>query len=233
MSVQCKYREITFTDADVVNIDNWIPKGEYNPHNVRPWLLHDHGFVLCVVFAESLQEALDEAADENKLDRYQIYPEQDKGDYLTSNWDEADHSLDPECPEWVDTPSGVKYWWRDGMVPAFLGNAGEPFDIDTLEFIGLPNPSRSFCAQFAASVDKQRTPQERLFSVIEYSSFFAVRHNPTGEEHPMGDGVDTLFDEDMHALTPGTDGFVETWEESLNSDTQETLEAYFPHLAED
>ena len=35
-----------------------------------------------------------------------------------------------------------------------------------------------------------------LFTVIEYSSFFAVRHNPTGDEHPMGDGADTLFTED-------------------------------------
>lgn len=37
---------------------------------------------------------------------------------------------------------------------------------------------------------------EVIFTVIEYSSFFAVRHNESGEEHPMGDGVDTIFDED-------------------------------------
>ncbi len=29
------------------------------------------------------------------------------------------------------------------------------------------------------------------FQVIEYSSFFAVRDTHTGQEHPMGDGVDT------------------------------------------
>ena len=71
----------------------------------------------------------------------------------------------------------------------------------------------------------------KLFTVIEYLSFFAVRHNPSGDEHPMGDGVDTLFDENDRALSPGTPSFAERWEEALNSGEQETLEAYFPeHL---
>jgi len=73
----------------------------------------------------------------------------------------------------------------------------------------------------------------RLFDVIEYSSFFAVRHNPSGEEHPMGDGVDTLFTEDGTALSPGTPSFIETWADVLNSDQQTTLEAYFPQHLED
>ena len=49
-----------------------IPAGEYNPHNIRLWLLHDHGFTVCAVFATSLQDALDIAVDENKMDRYLI-----------------------------------------------------------------------------------------------------------------------------------------------------------------
>jgi hypothetical protein len=69
---------------------------------------------------------------------------------------------------------------------------------------------------------------QRLFDVIEYSSFFAVRHNPSGKEPPMGDGVDTLFDDEERALFPGTPGFMETWADVLNSDEQTTLEAYFP-----
>lgn len=73
----------------------------------------------------------------------------------------------------------------------------------------------------------------KQFSVIEYSSFFAVRHNPSGEEHPMGDGVDTLFDEDDNALSPGTSDFIEAWEEALNADVRSTLEAYFPQYLED
>jgi hypothetical protein len=74
---------------------------------------------------------------------------------------------------------------------------------------------------------------QRLFDVIEYSSFFAVRHNPTGDEHPMGDGVDTLFDDEDKALWPGTLGFIETWSDVLNSDEQMTLEAYFPEHLDD
>ena len=71
-------------------------------------------------------------------------------------------------------------------------------------------------------------PDQNLFSVVEHSSFFAVRHLPSGDEHPMGDGVDTLFDDEGHALCPGTPGFVETWEQVLNADVQCTLEANFP-----
>ena len=73
----------------------------------------------------------------------------------------------------------------------------------------------------------------KLFTVIEYFSFFAARHIPSGDEHPLGDGVDTLFDEEDHALAPGTPGFVEAWEESLNADETSTLEAYFPQHLED
>ncbi len=73
----------------------------------------------------------------------------------------------------------------------------------------------------------------KLFTVIEYSSFFAVRHNPSGDEHPMGDGVDTLFDEDGKALVLGTPEFIECWEAVLNAEARTTLEAYFPEHLED
>ena len=74
------YRLVQFTDSDVVNGDHFIPRGEFNPHNVRPWLLHDHGFTLAVVFADCLQDALDIAADAGALDRYQVTQE-DQADY--------------------------------------------------------------------------------------------------------------------------------------------------------
>jgi hypothetical protein len=70
-----------------------------------------------------------------------------------------------------------------------------------------------------------------VFTVIEYSSFFAVRLNATGEEVPMGDGVDSLIVEDEDetvTLSPGTIGFVETWTETLNESADETMAAYFP-----
>lgn len=113
--------QIKWTDADVVDLDDWIPDGEYNPHNVHPWLLHDHGFCLCVVFANCLQDALDIAVDNDKLDRFLI----------------ADDDL-------ADYPN------EEGI--AHLGNAGEPFDIESLGFIELNNPPRSFCAQMNAAL---------------------------------------------------------------------------------
>jgi hypothetical protein len=81
-------------------------------------------------------------------------------------------------------------------------------------------------------IDRKETAMRRLFDVIEYSSFFAVWHNPSGEEHPMGDGVDALFDREGRPLSPGTPGFVETWADALNADEQETLAAYFPQHVE-
>ncbi len=119
--LQSKFSEITFTDADIVNKDDFIPKGEYNPHNVRPFLLHDHGFIVAVVFADCLQDAIDIAVDADRMDRYAIDPK-----------DMADYPDD------------------EGI--SFLGNAGEPFDIESLGAIELPNPEFSFCALFNARV---------------------------------------------------------------------------------
>jgi len=106
-----KFNEITFSDNDVVNPGDFIPAGEYNPHNVRPFLLHDHGFCLCIVFANCLRDALDIAADAGKLDRF------------AADADEQD---------------------REDL--AYLGNASEPFDIESLDWVELPNPRFSFVA---------------------------------------------------------------------------------------
>ena len=144
-----KFREITFTDADVVNLDNWIPAGEFNPHNVRPWLLHDGGFVLCVVFADCLQDAMYEAVDADRFGRYKIdvESEYEREDYMTKDVSEMAAGFDADCPEYTDADGG-KWWWA--IEPSFLGNAGEPFDIESLGYVELPNPKRSFCAQFDA-----------------------------------------------------------------------------------
>jgi hypothetical protein len=111
------FKEISFSDEDVVNADGFIPAGESNPHNVRPWLLSDHGFIVAIVFADCLQDALDVAADSGRLDRFAV-AEQDMTDY------------------------------QDGERLAFLGNASEPFDIDSLDATELPNPPFSFVALF-------------------------------------------------------------------------------------
>lgn len=145
--------QIKFTDTDVINLDDWIPAGEYNPHNVRPFLLHDHGFVLCVVFADCLSDALDIAADEGKFDRYLIdlNNPSHRDDYLVR--DIVTPGSDPNCPEYIDK-EGNKYWWKEEKEPAFLGNAGEPFDLESIGVEELANPPRSFCAQYNAIVGR-------------------------------------------------------------------------------
>lgn len=70
--------------------------------------------------------------------------------------------------------------------------------------------------------------KKKLFSVIEYASFFAVQHNLTGKKHPMGDGVDSLFTPTGRSMSPGAKRFRAEWERQLNSDADQTLEAYFP-----
>ena len=69
-----KYKEITFFDEDVIN------DHEFGKYSV-PWLLHDHGVAICIVFAYTLQDALDIAVDADKLVRYLIAPE-DLKDYV-------------------------------------------------------------------------------------------------------------------------------------------------------
>jgi hypothetical protein len=118
--MHAEYRQIKFADSDVVNPDAFIPDGAYNPHQVRPFLIHDHGFVIAVIFADCLSDALDTAADAGKLDAFQV-----------AESDLADYGPDEE---------GV----------ARLGNAGEPFDIQGLDYLELPNPPFSFAALFAA-----------------------------------------------------------------------------------
>lgn len=138
--------EFRLDESDIINPDDMIPAGEYNPHNVRLWLLHDHGFTVCAVFADSLQDALDIAVNENKMDRYLI--DEDIMDYLTDNPEDMAAGFDPEVPEMI--VNGVEYWWE--IQPAFLGNASEPFDIDTLGYVEIPAPTMSITALYGDAV---------------------------------------------------------------------------------
>ena len=87
--------EFSFCDEDIANPDDMVAQDEYNPHGVRGWLLHDHGFTVCVVFADSLQDAIDEAVDCGKMDRYLI-DDASIMDYLTDNPDEIAPGFDAE-----------------------------------------------------------------------------------------------------------------------------------------
>ncbi len=82
-----EYQGIKFSDEDIVNPDDACFQGDGS--RKQGYLLHDHGFVLAVVFADDYQDALDEAADSDKLDRYRVcnadlgdYPNEDGISYL-------------------------------------------------------------------------------------------------------------------------------------------------------
>ena len=45
---------------------------EYNPHNVRPWFIYGELGPLALVWADTLQDALDEAVDNDMLVRYAV-----------------------------------------------------------------------------------------------------------------------------------------------------------------
>ncbi len=126
-----KINEVQFTDADVVNPDDFVPAGEEYPmggvgtcnSRVRPWLLHDHGFVVAVVFADCLQDAIDIAVDKGKMERYLLSDE-----------------------DWVD------YSGPDDESISYLGNDCEPHDIETLQSIEFPSPPFSFVVLLNASL---------------------------------------------------------------------------------
>jgi len=65
------------------------------------------------------------------------------------------------------------------------------------------------------------------FQVIEYVSHFAIHDTQTGQDRPLGDGVDTLFDDEGTPISPGTPRFCQRWAEALNTDESETLAAFF------
>jgi hypothetical protein len=120
--------DLSFTDADVVEPREFIPAGEFNPHNSRPWYVHNAGFCLGVTFASCESDALDILADNGKLDTFKV-EEADMADY-------------------GDEEEGITR----------LGNAGEPFDIESVDIFALPAPAFSFAAMFmAAQAEAEQT----------------------------------------------------------------------------
>jgi len=110
-TIKTSHGEFEFDSSRVVNPESYIPNGGFNPHNVHPFLIHNEFGVLGVVYAESLQDALDEMVDADKLDSCLVSDE----DYREA---EAEGRED-------------EY--------ARLGNAGEPFDLTYIGAVELPN----------------------------------------------------------------------------------------------
>jgi hypothetical protein len=144
--MKCLFADgFSFDDSDVVNVD------EIWDRNMKPFLFHNNGSTICVVFGRNLQDAFDEAVDANKFDRWQIKPgEGDWLDYMTADVSEMASGFDATCPEYT-SPDGVPYWWK--VEPTFMGNASEPFDIETIGVVELKMPPLSFAALYDAMLD--------------------------------------------------------------------------------
>ncbi len=92
-----------FADLEPERIlaNNVIFAGEFNPHNVRLWVVGNESGPLCAVWADCEQDALDEGVDSDLL-----------GGLL----------IDPADVEKMSDEE------REGV--SFLGNAGEPADLE-------------------------------------------------------------------------------------------------------
>ena len=119
-----EFNGIKFTDSDVVNLDDapWLTGCANN----RPWLMHEHGAAVAVVFAETFQDALDIVADKGRLDRFKVAPK--------------------DLDEYGTDEGGI-----DGDGLDYLGNIGEPYDLENLSWSTLPTPRFSFVTLFNAS----------------------------------------------------------------------------------
>ena len=144
------YCGVKFSDNDILNPEDYIPADQYNPHARVPWLLHDHGFTLCVVFADTLQDALDEAADgridgDSPLARFRV----------NMDLEEDELSLDVSWQDYGDTPEEA----ADNEALCYLGNRSEMYDLENVKILQLPNPKASFVAQFnQQGYDEQPSP---------------------------------------------------------------------------
>lgn len=118
--------EFRFSNTDVVNPGDYSMLGTA-PYGWKAWLLHDEGYTVAVVFADCEQDAIDEAVDAGKLDRWQVAPE--------------------ELSDYGDTEE------EQSQRLSYLGNAGEPFDIESLGMMEIPLPPFSFAGLVRAAAN--------------------------------------------------------------------------------
>jgi hypothetical protein len=85
--------------------------GEYNPHNVRAWVVYTEVGERCIVTGAHEHEALDNAADSGALDS-DMMSDEDYQEYSSNGWD------DSYC---------------------YLGNASEPFWCEHLDIVECAN----------------------------------------------------------------------------------------------
>jgi endo-1,4-beta-mannosidase len=109
--VELKSFTLRYQDTDVVNPDDYIAKGDFNPHNVRPWLINNEFGTLAIVYASCEQDALDAAVDAGKMDSQQVSEE-----------DLAEMS-EEEREELLTAGNASEYFYQDYLAMVELPNA--------------------------------------------------------------------------------------------------------------
>jgi hypothetical protein len=66
------------------------------------------------------------------------------------------------------------------------------------------------------------------FSVVRYGQYFRIRHNATGQEMFVGNGINVIFDAATNQpVSPNDEHFIEMWENDLNEHAGEIWEDFF------
>jgi hypothetical protein len=120
--LQTELGEVSLCDADILNPAEYVPPGEYNPYGLKPWAIGNEYGLLVVVLANNEQDALDLAADADRL-KIQALSEEDLAERTDADGNE------------------------EGVIR--LGNASEPYDSEDLWIAALPVPPFSLCALYA------------------------------------------------------------------------------------
>ena len=75
MDIKLENKNIVTIYDDCILTNDVIFPHEYNPHNVRPWVIFNEFGAICLVWACCEQDGLDEALDAGKLDCFLVEPE--------------------------------------------------------------------------------------------------------------------------------------------------------------
>lgn len=110
MEISTAVGTIKIENDMIVDIDDWIPEGEYNPHSVRPWAIGDQFGTIAVAFADSGAAAIDAAIDAGKLDGRQIHDHECADDCEALHGGNAGEAFDQSYLWIVELPNPRMDW---------------------------------------------------------------------------------------------------------------------------
>lgn len=99
-----------FCDSDVVNRDEWA----IGSSKGNAYLIHDHGFTVAVVIADSVDDAIGYAVDAGKMTRWEVSDDQQVSDYTDADFDSG-------RLEFIGTGTNRKVYDLEGMSVVVFG----------------------------------------------------------------------------------------------------------------